>query len=100
MAIIVEENGKKKSNLLGIVGWLVFLGVAAAAVYYIFFAQPELVAIPASGTIGTIAPITQVSLQPAVVIQGPAFEALTSTIPLPSPQGPAAVGRSDPFIAP
>lgn len=100
MAIIVEENGGKRSNLLGIIGWLVFLAVAAVAVYYIFFAQPELVTIPATGAIGTIAPITQISLQPSSVIQGPAFEALTSTVPLPSPQGPAGVGRPDPFVSP
>jgi len=39
MAIIVDE-GEKKTNLLGIIGWVVFLAIAAAAVYYIFFAQP------------------------------------------------------------
>ncbi|HUC31373.1 MAG TPA: hypothetical protein VMR99_01630 [Candidatus Paceibacterota bacterium] len=99
MAIIVEEN-EKKSNVLGIVGWLVFLIIAAAAVYYLFFAQPELVTIPATGTIGTVAPITQLTLQPATVVQSPAFQALVSSIPLPTPQGPAAVGRSNPFIAP
>lgn len=99
MAIIVEEN-KKKSNVLGIVGWLVFLAIIAAAIYYVFFAQPELVPIPAAGNLGTIAPITQLSLQPETVVQGPAFQALTSTIALPTPQGPAAVGRTDPFVAP
>ncbi len=51
MAIIVEES-EKKSNLFGIVGWLVFLAIAGAAVYYLFFAQPQLVTIPASGTLG------------------------------------------------
>lgn len=100
MAIIVEEGGRKNGNIVGIIGWLVFLAAAAAAVYYIFFAQPALVPIPASGTIGTIAPIANVSLQPQSVIGAPAFQALTSTIPLPTPQGPAAVGRTDPFIAP
>jgi hypothetical protein len=99
MAIIVEEN-ERKSNIFGIVGWLVFLIIVGAAVYYVFFAQPELVAIPASGNLGEIAPITQVALHPETVVQGAAFQALTSTIPLPSPSGPASVGRPDPFIAP
>ncbi|HUC02151.1 MAG TPA: hypothetical protein VMA75_04615 [Candidatus Paceibacterota bacterium] len=99
MAIIVEESGKK-GNLWGIFGWLVFFVVAAAAVYYIFFAQPQLVTIPSNGTIGTIAPITQLSLQPQTVVQGAAFEALKSTIPPPTPQGPAAVGRPNPFVSP
>lgn len=99
MAIVVEEE-QKKSNLFGFIGWLVFLVIAGAAVYYVFFAQPELVVIPANGTIGTIAPITQTALHPETVVQGAAFQALKSTITLPSPSGPAAVGRPDPFIAP
>jgi hypothetical protein len=99
MAIIVEEE-QKKSNLFGIIGWLVFLAIAGAAVYYVFFAQPGLVTIPASGTLGTIAPIAQTSLHPETVVQSPAFQTLKSTITLPSPQGPATVGRTDPFIAP
>lgn len=99
MAIIVEEE-QKKSNILSVVGWLVFLAIASAAVYYVFFAQPELVTIPASGTIGTIAPIVQTALHPETVVQGSAFQALKSTITLPSPSGPVNVGRTDPFVAP
>lgn len=99
MAIIVDE-GEKKTNLFGIIGWVVFLGIAAAALYYVFFAQPQLVVIPATGSLGTIAPITQNAVQPNTVIQSPSFQALTSTIPLPTPQGPAPVGRTNPFIAP
>ncbi len=98
MAIVIEE-GQKKSNMLAIVGWLVFLGIAAGAVYYIFFAQPELVAIPASGNVSVIAPLTQNSLDPQAVIQSKAFQSLKSTVTLPTPQGPASVGgRSNPFI--
>ena len=99
MAIIVEE-GEKKNNIFGIAGWLVFLVIAGAAVYYVFFAKPELVTISATGNLGEIAPITQVALHPETVVQGAAFQALTSTVPLPSPSGPFPVGRTDPFIAP
>lgn len=99
MAIIVEE-GEKKTNLLGIIGWLVFLGIIAAAIYYVFFAQPQLVVVPSSGTVGTIAPITQDTINPSTVIQSPTFQALKSTVTLPTPQGPASVGRPNPFIAP
>lgn len=99
MAIIVEE-GEKKSSVLNILGWLVFLGVIAATVYYVFFAQPQLVVIPSTGTIGTIAPITQAAASPNTVMQSPAFQALKSTVTLPTPQGPASVGRPDPFIVP
>jgi hypothetical protein len=99
MAIIVEE-GEKKNNTIAIIEWLVLLCVAGAAVYYIFFAQPQLVTIPAAGNVGMIAPITQAALQPNTILQSPLFMTLTSTVALPSSQGPALVGRADPFIAP
>lgn len=98
MAIVVEE-GQRKSNIFAVVGWFVFLGIVAGAVYYIFFAQPEIVTIPASGSVSVIAPLTQNSLDPQSVIQSKAFQALKSTVTLPTPQGPASVGgRSNPFI--
>jgi hypothetical protein len=99
MALIVEEN-EKKSNVFAIVGWLIFLGIAAAAVYYLFFEKPELVVIPSSGTLSAITPITQTGLDPATVAESPAFRALTSTVALPMPDGPVTIGRVDPFIAP
>jgi len=99
MAIIVEEN-ERKSSVLGIVGWLVFLIAVAVGIYYIFFAQPELVTIPATGSLGTIAPIAQLSLHPETVVQSGAFQALTSTIALPTPAGPVTVERTNPFVAP
>jgi hypothetical protein len=98
MAIVIEE-GKKSNNLFAIVGWLVFLAVAAGAAYYIFFAKPELVTIPASGTVSVIAPLTAGgTVDPQSVIQGKEFQSLKSTVTLPTPQGPAAVGgRTNPF---
>ncbi len=99
MAIIVEED-KKGTNIFGIIGWLAFLGIAAAAVYYVFFTQPQLVVIPSTGNLSTIAPIAQNALDPGMVMQSAAFQALTSTVPLPTPQGPVSVGRTNPFIAP
>ncbi len=87
MAIIVDE-GEKKTNLLGIIGWVVFLAIAAAAVYYIFFAQPQLVVIPASGNLGMIAPIAQNAVQPDTVTQSTAFLTLTSTVAAADPRAP------------
>jgi len=101
MAIVIEENGSSNRNgIFGIIGWLVFLAIAGVAVYYVFFAQPELVSIPATGSLGTIAPIAQLSLDPQSVVNSPAFQALTSTIPLPTTSTPATVSRPDPFLAP
>jgi len=101
MAIVVEEgNGGRSSNLIAIVGWIAFLAIAAGAVYYIFFAQPELVVIPASGSLSAIAPLTQISVNPTSITQGQAFLSLHNTITAPTPQGPAPVGRPNPFVSP
>jgi hypothetical protein len=100
MAIIVEEGEKNNGKILSAIGWLIFFGIVAAAAYYVFFAQPELVVLPSAGSLSTIAPITQLALHPDAVIQNPAFQVLNSNITLPTPQGPAPVGRTDPFVAP
>ena len=56
--------------------------------------------LPATGSLGTIAPIAQLSLHPETVVQSGAFQALTSTIALPTPAGPVTVERTNPFVAP
>ena len=99
MAIIIEEDNKKK-GIWGLVGWVVFVGIALAAVYYIFFTAPELVVIPATGTISTIAPIVSAGIDPQTIVSSTQFESLQSNIALPTPQGPVTVDRSNPFIAP
>ena len=99
MAIIVDEE-EKKSNLFSVVGWLALFIIVGVAIYYVFFAQPQLVSIPAAGNLNTIAPIAQISLHPDTIVQSPAFQALKSTITVPVPNGPASVGRTNPFLAP
>lgn len=99
MAIIVEE-GRKRTNILGIAGWIVFIGIAAAAVYYIFFTAPELVPIVATGNLSTIAPIADVNLNPQSIVGSAQFQSLQSNIALPTPTSPNGVGRPNPFIAP
>jgi hypothetical protein len=99
MAIIVEEE-KKKTNILGIAGWVVFIGLVLAVIYYIFFASPTLVVIPASGAISTIAPIANANLNPQGIVSSTQFESLQSNITLPTPESPASVGRANPFITP
>ena len=84
-----------------IAAWVVFLLIIVAAAYYIFFAAPELVVIPPSGGgLDAIAPIATLSVHPQTVVQSPEFQSLQSTITPPTPQGPAGVGRPNPFIAP
>jgi hypothetical protein len=100
MAIVIEEAQKDRTNLWRFLAWFGVFIVIAAAVYYIFFAAPELVVVTPSGNFNAIAPIANISLDPSSVLQNQAFQSLQSTVPPPSPSGPAAVGRSNPFIAP
>lgn len=99
MAIIVEEE-KKKTNIIGIVGWIVFIGLTLAVIYYIFFASPTLVVIPPNGVLSTIAPIANANLNPQSVVGSTEFQSLRSTVTVPTPESPSGVGRSNPFIAP
>ncbi len=99
MAIVIEEE--KKRNVGPMIGWVAFFVIIAVAAYYIFFVTPQ--AVPITGT-GTTAPnlmIPASNINPEAILNLPAFQALKpSTIAAPSPQGPAAVGRTNPFVAP
>jgi hypothetical protein len=100
MAIVVEEE-RNRVNLGRLLGWVVFLIVVGVAVYYIFFAAPELVTISPPAGVQAIEPITQFTLNPADVLNSATFTSLKPpSFPLPTPTGPATVGRSNPFIAP
>ena len=100
MAIIVEEE-KSSINLIRLVGWLVVLGVIAAAAYYIFFAAPGIVKVTPPASFESISPAAQFTLQPEDVLNSPAFQALKAPpFPLPTAQGPAQVGRTNPFLSP
>jgi hypothetical protein len=99
MAIIVEEE-KKKSNIIGVVAWIAFFVIVGTAIYYIFFAAPVATVPTATGNLSTLAPLASTTLQPQNLVNTPAFVALHSPIPNPTPQGPVSVGRQNPFIAP
>jgi len=99
MAIIVEEE-KSGVNLVRLIGWLGVLGVVAASIYYVFFAAPELVTIKPPENFANITPIATITLHPENVLNSQTFQALKSPpFPLPTGKGPAAVGRTNPFIS-
>ncbi len=85
---------------MGILGWVGFLVVIIATIYYVFFAAPQLITITPTAGLSAIAPIANVNLNPEDVINSKVFQGLHSPIPAPSPAGPAGVGRVNPFIAP
>lgn len=100
MAIVVEEE-KSRINVVRLGGWLVVIGVLLVAIYYIFFAAPQLVSIPAPTDLKNIMPVAQFNIQPEDILNSQAFQALKQpSFSLPTPQGPAAVGRQNPFLSP
>lgn len=100
MAIVVEEE-RSRVNIVSLAGWVVVIGVVAVAAYFLFFAAPQLVAITPPADYQDISPAVGFTLQPQDVLNSAAFQALTPpSFPLPTPQGPASVGRTNPFIAP
>lgn len=100
MAIIVEEE-KNGVNLVRLLGWLGVLGVIASAVYYVFFAAPELISIKPPENFTNITPIAAITLHPENVLNSQTFNALKPPpFPLPTAKGPAGVGRANPFVSP
>lgn len=101
MAIIVEEEGGNKINYVQLAGWgVIFIAILAAA-YFLFFQQPSLVPVTAPSSFGSIAPISGLTIQPDDVLNSPSYQALKApSFPLPTPNGPVPVGRSNPFLYP
>ncbi len=94
MAIIVEEETKKVS-IISILAWVGILGIIAAGVYYIFFAQPELVEYVVPPAFQNINPLSQVNLKPDEVINGQGFQSLKPYITAPQTNN---AGRPNPFL--
>jgi hypothetical protein len=99
MAIIIEEE-KKTSNLTNLLGIVAILATVAVGAYYLFFVSvPPSIITPPAG-FNDITPITQITFNPQSVVGSAAFTSLKQSIPEPTSTSPAAVGRTDPFLAP
>jgi len=96
MAIVVEQERAPRLGFIKVVLWLIILGVIAAAVYYLFFKNPD--TIPALITptgFKDTSSLSKINLDPASVIQNPVFQALKSNVaPMPS----STPGRANPFL--
>lgn len=93
MAIIVEEGGKRTS-FVGILIWLIVVGVIGSASYYIFFKQPEIVDIVVSSDLEDAAELSKIKLNRATIDSDPVFLSLEPYI---TPPTDADVGRLNPF---
>lgn len=86
--------------MIGLTGWLVFLVVLAAAIYFMFFAPAPDVTLPAAGGLSAVAPLVQSPVQPQTVEADPVLAGLHTTVPAPTSTGPAALVRPNPFLVP
>jgi hypothetical protein len=97
MAILIEEENKSGVGILGVLTWVLIIGAIAAAVYYVFFAQPQLVAkITAPVNFQNTQQLLKINVSPKDVIESPAFQSLKQYI---TPLQPSAGGRANPFLS-
>ena len=96
MAIVVEEESPKVSAVSVLI-WLIILAIVAVAVYYIFFAKPELVEIVAPPAFRNVDTLARVVINPNDVVGSQAFQALKQYITIPAIGN---AGRANPFSPP
>jgi hypothetical protein len=94
MAIVIEEEGNK-TNIVGTVTWVVVLVIIVLTIYYVFFAQPQLVEVVAPANFKNIDPLANVTLNLEDVTGNRNFQNLKQYI---TPISPGNYGRSNPFL--
>ena len=93
MAIIIEQ--RNKSGIISIILWLIMIVILGAGGYYIFFTKPELLPFTPSPALESAEQLSQISLDPSLVIASSKFTALKSYVTA-APARPA--GRANPFL--
>jgi len=97
MAIVVEEEQSRgvSSGVVSILVWLLILGIIAAAVYYVFFAEPEFITITAPEDFAATEITARADIDPQAVLGDPRFTNLRDYV---TPPPPGSFGRSNPFL--
>lgn len=94
MAIVVEEN-RNKTGFLKFVAWLFTLGLIAAAIYYIFLKNPEIVGgLPKVG-LDSASDLSKIKLDIDEIANNPQFQVLKQHI---GAEFQAQTGRENPFL--
>lgn len=96
MAIVVEEE-RPQINITQALMWLTVLAIVGSAIYYIFFAKPEIVDVAVPTAFKNLDPLAQVNLNPEDLLNDPSFQSLKEYVTLPEPGN---AGRINPFIPP
>jgi len=93
MAVIIDEE-KKPVNwlMIGVVGVIVLIVFAAG--YYLFFKKPELIETVAPKELDRLNSLSQISFDPASVLNSSAFKALRQYT---TPPALPTAGRDNPF---
>lgn len=96
MAILIDEEKKSGIGILSVLTWVLIIGAIGGAVYYVFFAQPQIVSqITAPANFQNTQQLLNLGVSPKDVIESPAFQSLKQYI---TPLQPAAGGRANPFL--
>ncbi len=93
MAIVIEEEVNRIS-ITKIITWLVVLLVIIIAIYYIFFAQPQIIEVAIPPTFQNINPLANVNLNPDE-IASVLDKSLKAYVTVPQPGN---AGRANPFL--
>lgn len=94
MAIIVEE-GKNKTGVVSFLIWILILGLITAAVYYVFFKNPDIVGVLTPAGFQNTAALSKINLKPEEIINSAQFQSLKQYVSLPTIQN---AGRANPFL--
>lgn len=96
MAIVIEEERKQSAGaVVGAVMWIVMLALIGAAVYYVFFKQPDLIEIAAPPGFRDTARLSELELNPQEVLESAAWKNLRPYI---TPVLRTDTGRQNPFL--
>ncbi len=99
MAIIIEEE-KRKSNIIGMIGWLAFFSAIIAAIYYLFFVSPDLTIMAPPAGLASTTPISAITLHPEDIANNQTFQSLKQYVFTSGAQTSAVAGRANPFLLP
>lgn len=95
MAIVLQEERPNGSGIVSIIVWIVILGVIGAAIYYVFFKNPEIVATKTPSGFANTAQLSKIQLDPNEVLSSPQFQGLRPYVPALTPK---TTGRANPFL--
>ncbi|MDE2019193.1 MAG: hypothetical protein KGJ13_02470 [Patescibacteria group bacterium] len=99
MAIIIEEE-KTSSNIISFLGWISVIVILVVAVYYIFLITPPVAIIAPPGNLQAILSVSGQTQNPQDILGNTVYQSLKQYVPAPTPTGPGAVGRPNPFVSP